>query len=200
MRARCTPLASLLMLMITACGEDATPPAADGTPWTLREPAQTTAPAPGAHDARFVGRWVVHDNVPRGGITADIYTFGAGGEVVREARFDAASVLVQCAPNANTRSCREAPRVRCDFGSSWRSQGPLLLFITLACEDGQTREALLTWPAPEAATDAVWPGTYATLLRVDDVALGWRSATFLGLGEGFMFMRCDDDPARCPLP
>ena len=201
-----TRFACLLLLMWCAasCGADVV---GDDDPWNLGEGPPTEEPEPEPQPepeperdlhARFQGRWIVHDNIPRGGITADVFDFEPDGTLTLIERYDSASFVVTCEPGSQECLWAEGT-VRCDFGATWSSQGPERLFIQGECNDGVPREIAFTFPA-DATTNASFPGTTVTLFSVGGEETGWATGGFLGPLDALHFERCGPDVFPCMLP
>ena len=144
---------------------------------------------------------MVHDDVPRGGITADVYRFVEGGELELVDRYDPAGVVVYCDPDEPPQACsRWGEGLRCDFGERWESSGAETLRIEGACSDGVTRLIELAFPTSEEGSTTN-PGLEAKLVSVDGASSGWFASTFDGPGSSFFFVRCTEGALNgCWLP
>jgi len=158
------------------------------------KPEPEPEPEPGFSE-RFVGDWVVHDNVARGGITADIYRFHEDGRLERLMRYDPASIAVRCEdPDPMTCNRWGEEVLTCDFGGRWESVGETTLRIEGACSDEVSRQLVFEVPArdPDTEEDAPWPGIRLELVSVGDESVDplW-ALSFVGPAASLFFDRCD---------
>ena len=199
-------LLSLSLLLGVACSDRID----TAEPWELDELEPEPEPEPQPEpepeprfDDRFVGTWLVHDNVPRGGITADIYRFAEDGTLELIDQYDPAGVVVACPTGLPADECtRIENSLSCRFGQRWESEGSEVLRIEGECSDGTARMIELSFPE-SVLTNSVTPGTEAELVSVDGDPDSWVARTFAGAGRGFFFERCLDDgpgPGSCTLP
>ena len=179
-------------------------PEPEPEPEPIPEPEPEPEPEPGpepGQDPRFVGVWTVHDNVPRGGITADIFSFEPDGALVLLEQYTPAGVVVQCSLGDPPERCSpwDDDVLTCTFGTRWESLGPEVLRIEGECTDGAIRMIEMAFPSED--TDATSTGFEAKLLSVDGDADGWVTQTFAGPGTSLYFAPCvEGDPRRCFLP
>ena len=190
--------------------EDMRPEAPD---MRAEAPAEEMGPAPDqrppardmAPEFEFEGRWIVHDNVPRGGITADIYQFHEDGRLELLRQYDPAGVIRYCPEfdPEDPQSCPlwaeedDAPP-SCKFSASWSSPAPGWLVLGSSCTDGLEREIELRFE--DFPTSYELPGAPAELMRVGDNEQGWIYLNFAGERGSPYFARCDPRVDFCPTP
>lgn len=145
-------------------------------------------------DMRFVGQWQVHDNVPRGGITSDLYMFHEDGRLELLDQATPAGIVWQCEQEQDC--MRGLIETQCVFGSKWWSRGPFKLFIEGECTDGQTRSIELVFPE-KTPEDGRVPGIEVRLISVGNDISGWSAASFNGPARAFYFIDCS--VSMCPM-